>query len=111
MTAADLPLFLYEDGNYDLAELDKGLCRGRLLVRASDLYSMLMYNLLIVILQTWRHIFTSPSSAVRDAPGAGRTKSGQAKLNGLEAVTGRTIAYAALQVCFILHRFLIFSVL
>ena len=35
---------------------------------------------------------------MKNTPGAGRTKSGQAKLNGLESVTGKTIAYAALHV-------------
>lgn len=32
-------------------------------------------------------------------PGAARTRPGQAKLNSLESVTPRTIAYAALHVC------------
>jgi hypothetical protein len=46
------------------------------------------------------HIFTSPSSATKNTPGPGRAKSGQAKINGLEHVTARTIAYAAVQVSF-----------
>ena len=51
-------------------------------------------------LQTWKHIFTSPSSALKNTSESGRIKSGQAKINNLEHVTGRTIAYAAVQVSF-----------
>jgi len=40
VTAADLPLFLYEDDSYDLADLDKGLCCGRLLVRVGKSYAL-----------------------------------------------------------------------
>ena len=66
-------------------------------------------NVSLHCLQTYRHIFTSPSSALKNTPGAGRTKSGQAKLNGLVSVTPRTIAYAALHVCPTLRLFSLFS--
>ena len=41
---------------------------------------------------------------MRTTPGGGRTKAGQAKLNGLESVTPRTIAYAALHVRLSYHH-------
>ena len=43
VTAQDLPTFLYENGVVDLTEINKGLCRGHLLVRVSDID--LMYAL------------------------------------------------------------------
>jgi hypothetical protein len=50
------------------------------------------------IIKAYRHIFTSPTSAIdgrRDA-----TKQSKAQIHNLTAVTGRTIAYAAVQVHF-----------
>jgi len=47
--------------------------------------------------QVFRHIFTGPSLALGTQTRA--TKSPKAVLHGLTAVTGRTIAYAAVQVC------------
>ena len=49
------------------------------------------------MLQTWKHIFIGPSSALQDSRDF-RTKKGQAEMNGLKKATARTIAYAALQV-------------
>ncbi len=46
--------------------------------------------------QVFRHIFTGPSSALGKPTRA--TKDPKAILHGLTAVTGRTIAYAAVQV-------------
>jgi hypothetical protein len=46
--------------------------------------------------QVFRHIFTGPSSAL-GTPSQG-TKNPKATIYGLTAVTGRTIAYAAVQV-------------
>lgn len=66
-------------------------------------------NVSVHCLQTYRHIFTSPSSALKNTPGAGRTKSGQAKINGLVSVTPRTIAYAALHVRPTFHFSSLFS--
>jgi hypothetical protein len=38
--ASDLPLFLFEDDQYTPDELDRGLCRGQLLVRVGDYRSL-----------------------------------------------------------------------
>ncbi|GLB41608.1 hypothetical protein LshimejAT787_1002080 [Lyophyllum shimeji] len=81
VTGDDLPSFLYPDGQYDPEDLDKGLMRGPLVVRI------------------WRHLFTSPSSAVipLGQQRAVKTKGCQATMNGLTTPTPATIAYAALQ--------------
>ena len=47
--------------------------------------------------QVFQHIFTGPSSALGTQTQA--TKDPKAIIHGLTAVTGRTIAYAAVQVC------------
>jgi len=46
--------------------------------------------------QVFRHIFTGPSSALGTPTRA--TKDPKAVIHGLTAATGRTIAYAAVQV-------------
>jgi hypothetical protein len=100
VSANDLPTFLYENSAYDPMDMEKGLCRSDILLRVSIL--LLRFHMCFnTPYQTYRHIFTSPSSAMKNTPGAARTKSGQAKLNGLHSVTPRTIAYAALHVSFI----------
>jgi hypothetical protein len=50
--------------------------------------------------QVFKHIFTSPSSALHDEVGQKKTKGSQAKLNGMVSVTPAAIAYAALQVSY-----------
>ncbi|KAH9984125.1 hypothetical protein BJV77DRAFT_216914 [Russula vinacea] len=76
--AAEWPAFLYDQKTeYDPENEEKGLLKGYVLVRA------------------FRHIFTSPSSAIHGRRDA--TKRSKAQLHGLTAVTGRTIAYAAVQ--------------
>ena len=82
ITDEDLPSFLYESGIvYDEENEDKGLFRGFLLVRV------------------YRHIFTGPSSAMNPTAKVNKSK---AKKFQLTQVTGRTIAYACVQVrnCF-----------
>jgi hypothetical protein len=78
ITDEDFPSFLYEsETHYDADNEDIGLFRGYLLVRV------------------YRHIFTGPSSALKPAAKVNKTK---AKRFGLTEVTGRTIAYASVQV-------------
>lgn len=62
------------------------------------------------MLQTFKHIFTSPSSVEREAKA---TRSGNARIHGMTSVTRASIAYAATQVffmficsfCFIVYQF------
>ncbi|ETW74960.1 hypothetical protein HETIRDRAFT_456448 [Heterobasidion irregulare TC 32-1] len=77
------PAFLYEDYQYDPSNREKGLFRSRL------------------ILCTWKAIYIGPSAA-KLAPGVTTicTKSGNAKLHGINVVTPQTIAYATCQACF-----------
>jgi hypothetical protein len=78
ITDEDLPSFLYENGTaYDRENEDVGLFRGFLLVRV------------------YRHIFTGPSSALNPTAKVNKSKARKFKLT---EVTGRTIAYASVQV-------------
>jgi hypothetical protein len=85
ITDEDFPSFVYESGTpYDEDNEDIGLFRGYLLVRV------------------YRSIFTGPTSAMNPTAKVNKSK---AKKFKLIEVTGRTIAYACVQVC--LFRFLI----
>jgi hypothetical protein len=78
ITDEDFPSFLYEsDWIYDEENEDSGLFRGFLLVRV------------------YRHIFTGPLSAVNPKMKSNKFKAKKFKLT---MVTGRTIAYACVQV-------------
>jgi hypothetical protein len=82
ITDEDFPLFLYTSGTvYDEDNEDLGLFQGFLLVHV------------------YRHIFTGPLSAINPSFKANKYK---AKKINLTQVTRRTIAYASVQVCFIL---------
>ena len=82
ITDEDFPSFLYEiETAYDEENEDIGLFRGFLLVRV------------------YRHIFTGPSSAMNPNTRVNKSKARKFRLT---EVTGRTIAYACVQV----HRFL-----
>jgi len=83
ITDEDFPSFLYEsDTAYDEENEDIGLFRGFLLVRV------------------FRHIFTGPSSAMDPRAKANKYKAKKFKLT---KVTGRTIAYACVQVRYFFH--------
>ncbi|KAH9956330.1 hypothetical protein BGW80DRAFT_1181218, partial [Lactifluus volemus] len=76
------PSFMYATGTeYDPEDSTKGLFRGFLLIRV------------------FRHIFTGPSSAINATNTANKTK---AKVFMLRKVTGRMIAYTAVQCYFVL---------
>ena len=57
----------------------------------------------VLILQTFKHIFTSPSSVEREAKA---TRSGNARIHGMTSVTCASIAYAATQVRFLSTPFI-----
>jgi hypothetical protein len=85
ITDEDFPSFLYEnDSVYDPENEDAGLFRGFLLVRV------------------YRHIFTGPTSAMDPNVKANKFKAKKFKLT---KVTGRTIAYACIQVLFFFSLF------
>jgi hypothetical protein len=83
ITDEDFPSFLYEtETAYDEENEDIGLFRGFLLVRV------------------FRHIFTGPTSAMEPKTKVNKSK---AKKFRLTKVTGRMIAYASIQVRFLIH--------
>ena len=78
ITDEDFPSFLYDtETAYDEENKDIGLFRGFLLVRV------------------YRHIFTGPSSAMNPTAKVNKSKARKFRLT---EVTGRTIAYACVQV-------------
>ncbi|KAH7920737.1 hypothetical protein BV22DRAFT_1107538 [Leucogyrophana mollusca] len=94
VTAYSWPTFLYKDFEYDHTDIELGLLRSSLMVKA------------------FKYLFTSPSSA-RDVEGDGdgadiiassnrrshqTTKKHVAALMGMRNVTPRSIAYTAVQV-------------
>jgi hypothetical protein len=90
-------LYLEEDGDPD--DPDVGFLRGPLLLRvwfSSRVYPMYMT---IALLQTYRFIFTSPSSANKVSEPTSRRRDVATMLRLDGQVTGRSIAYAATQVC------------
>ncbi|KAG1839784.1 hypothetical protein C8R48DRAFT_621474 [Suillus tomentosus] len=82
------PIFVYANHIYDSEDLWCGLLRSRLLVYA------------------YKHVFTSPSSVDRE-PKA--TRSGNARLHGMNSVTIASLAYIATQVRFTLSSSSVFS--
>ncbi|KAG2748148.1 hypothetical protein P692DRAFT_20875048 [Suillus brevipes Sb2] len=80
------PVFLYAHHTYDAEDPWCGLLRSRLLA--------------------YKHVFTSPSSVDRE-PKA--TRSGNARLHGMNSVTLASIAYIATQVRFALSSSSVFS--
>ncbi|KAH9478018.1 hypothetical protein JR316_0010253 [Psilocybe cubensis] len=76
--AKDLPTFLWESDKFDPEDWDSEMFRTRLIV------------------MVWKHIFTSPSSALKDKPGQTKTRSSQAKIHHMKTVTPASIAYACL---------------
>ncbi|KZP24373.1 hypothetical protein FIBSPDRAFT_735796 [Athelia psychrophila] len=96
VTADSWPIFCYADFSYDYENAEDGLWRSSLMVKA------------------FKFIFTSPSSALDDkdtddaAPPKKRrntrptTRQNVAAKIGLTSVTGRSIAYIAVQLCFAL---------
>jgi hypothetical protein len=93
------PSFLYNEGEYDREERDKGLFKGYLLLRVRLTSSYLAVSPIIFLLQVYRHIFTSPSSAIGKVRKG--TKPSKAQIYGMKRASGRTIAYACVQVRFL----------
>ncbi|KJA26432.1 hypothetical protein HYPSUDRAFT_133249 [Hypholoma sublateritium FD-334 SS-4] len=82
------PIFLYRSHQYDDANPWKGLLQSDILVK------------------TFKHIFTSPSSVDREAKA---TRSGNARIHGMSSVTRASVAYAATQARFALTSSSVFS--
>jgi hypothetical protein len=89
------PIFLYAHHVYDPEDPWCGLLRSHLLVYVSA-HSFFRYLICYeVFRQAYKHVFTSPSSVERE-PKA--TRSGNARLHGMNSVTIASLAYIATQV-------------
>lgn len=88
------PIFLYANYTYDPEDPWNGLLQGGLLVSVSDFWFS-DRRLVHHYSQAFKHIFTSPSS-VDQEPKA--TRSGNARIHGMRAVTKASLAYVATQV-------------
>ncbi|KAG6912949.1 hypothetical protein DXG01_010872, partial [Tephrocybe rancida] len=84
------PVFIYHGYTYDPEDPWNGAFRSQLLVKRFTLNPRLT-----TIFQAFKHVFTSPSSVDKD-PKA--TRSGNARLHDMTAVTTASIAYIATQV-------------
>jgi hypothetical protein len=95
----DWPSFLYSsDVGYDPTRPEIGLFRGIFLLRVSIVFYQ-YYTNSGTSSEVYRHIFTSPSSALKSENDVKASNRSNSKIHGLTQVTGRTIAYAAVQVC------------
>ncbi|KAH6876507.1 hypothetical protein BKA70DRAFT_1370095 [Coprinopsis sp. MPI-PUGE-AT-0042] len=91
VSGTNWPIFLYKDEVYDEEEPWLGLFRNKILVKVP---------------QAYKHVFTSPSSVEREAKA---TRSGNARIHGMTAVTRASLAYISTQVRFSLTSTAIFS--
>ncbi|KAI0359727.1 hypothetical protein OH77DRAFT_1509078 [Trametes cingulata] len=85
------PIFAFDEHRYNPAMPWESFLRGRLIV------------------QGFRHIFTSPSSAVADDDGHRGTRTGNAAIHGMTKVTPGSIIYSATQVHFALSSATVFN--
>ncbi|KAF8154665.1 hypothetical protein B0H34DRAFT_809198 [Crassisporium funariophilum] len=74
-----MPLFLWENNDYDPKDLTAGMFRNSILV------------------MVFKHVFTSPSSALQDQPKQTKMKGLQAKRNKMTSVMAGSIAYTCVQ--------------
>lgn len=92
------PSFLYDEGEDDREECDKGLFKGFLLLQVRFTSSYLVVSTIISLLQVYHHIFTSPSSAI------GKVRKGKkpskAQIYSMKWASSHTITYACVQVRF-----------
>jgi hypothetical protein len=112
------PSFVYENYQVNSNDLEEGFLKSRLLVLVSGSVTLVVILCLLIALQAFKAVFTSPSSA-RETDGDGdgadiiennrraRRKSDQTKVKtcvasiiNMRKVTPRAIAYIACQVSF-----------
>ena len=99
-TGDEWPAFLYQDYTCDLNDPWRGLFRSSLLVKVCLRLPSLASSAML-ILQAFKHVFTSPSSVDKE-PKA--TRSGNARIHGMVCITLPSIAYIATQVCHVHFR-------
>lgn len=110
-------MFMYAAQSCDADDMEKGLFLSALLIKVCSAALHRKAVIYMVLWQSFKNIFTSPSSAAsvsvlddlvnsenippasKRAKRKGPTRSNVASLIGLKSVTPRTIAYTAVQVC------------
>lgn len=121
MSENSWPLFVYENYRVNSGDLEEGFLKSRLLVLVSGLVMVVVIMFLLIALQAFKAVFTSPSSA-RETDGDGdaadiiennrraRCKSDQTKVKmcvasiiNMKKVTPRAIAYIVCQVRFLFY--------
>jgi hypothetical protein len=98
VTGWDFPTFFYPNDSFIPDNWDSGLLCSPLLLRVCEMISTRSLHCFLIFFKVFKHIFTSPSSAMRDEPGRMKTKGSQTKLNGMDSVSAVSIAYTVLQV-------------
>jgi hypothetical protein len=96
VSADQWPTFIYQDYKFHADDPWRGAFQSSLLisVRLPSEPSPHTYSKFIR-LQAYKHIFTSPSSADKESKA---TRSGNARIHGMNQVTAASIAYVATQV-------------
>ena len=107
-SSREWPSFLYDAKQpWDPDDINKGLLRGHFLLRVCSRLHLWFqyYHTPTLYSQVYLHIFIAPSAAARNrySTVSAQTekqgvKHGNAQIHGIKRVTGRTIAYAAVQV-------------
>jgi hypothetical protein len=90
-------MLVYARQEYDPEDPWSGLFRAQILVWVGTISCKFVYLVKLVFSQAYKHIFTSPSSVEKE-PKA--TRSGNARIHGMNCVTTASIGYAATQVFF-----------
>ena len=97
ITHAHFPSCFYDVAMYSPRNKKLGFMRGEGIVRASHLIYYTVIPFTNTFSKTFRHLFTSPSSALNPALRRGN-RTPQGLIHKLMAPTPRTIAYVAIQV-------------
>lgn len=91
------PIFLYANCKYHPENPWEGFLKNVLLIKArfATIAAWSLISVDHMLYQGFKHIFTSPSSVEKEAKA---TRSGNARIHGMTAVTPASIAYVATQV-------------
>lgn len=90
------PSFLYDEGEYDRNNWERGLFKGYLLLQVHLLSNIFCTSIIVSQWQVYCHILTSPLLAIKKARKG--TKPSKAQIYGMKCATGHTITYACILV-------------
>lgn len=95
--SSQLPRYLFPDNQEYTPTLD-GVLTGHLMLRVRAPLLVVLYT--YIGCKVAKHLFMGPSAAL-EGPGYHRGRGGNAAINGMTRMTPRSIAYVAVQVCFV----------